>query len=539
MNLLQYRTTLCVILLLAGYNLAIGGEFYVSPTGSDTNPGTLDQPFASINRGQQAASPGDTVWIRGGEYEYVAGAGASQNAVLFNKSGTAGNRINYWAYPGETPIFDFFNYLPVERIRGFSIQADYLHFKGLELRGVQQVITNVNESWAIRVEGSGGDFNIFEQLNLHHNEGPGLFILNGGNNLVLNSDSHHNYDPDRGGENADGFGSHSNDDGNLFIGNRAWHNSDDGYDFINSPGVVVIDESWAWHNGYVPDTNNAAGNGAGIKAGGFLLNPDNFPAPEDVPRHVVQNSVAFDNRVQGFYANHHPGGIDWFNNTAFDNPRGFDLLNDVAVDTWPADHLLRNNISFGNNNNLANAKTRLIDDESNTWNTGFAASEADFVSLDSAGADGPRQADGSLPELDFLRLRPDSNLIDAGEDVGLPFIGSAPDLGAFETQAAESILGDVDGDQDVDLVDFSIINENFRSLVGSRSFGDLTGDGMVDLLDFRQWKEAFLSSLAKNASAVPEPSTEVATLALVVFAMCCRASRVDLLDLAPRLPNLR
>jgi len=47
----------------------------------------------------------------------------------------------YWAFPGEKPVFDFFNYLPVERIRGFSVVADYLHFKGLELRGVQQVIT--------------------------------------------------------------------------------------------------------------------------------------------------------------------------------------------------------------------------------------------------------------------------------------------------------------------------------------------------------------------------------------------------------------
>ena len=283
MGMSSRRTTLVILVELLALSQGVATEFYVSPTGNDSNPGTLAAPFGSIARGQQEASPGDTVWIRGGIFEYTAGVGASANAVLFDKSGTPGNRINYWAFPGETPVFDFFNYQPVERIRGFSVVADYIHFKGLELRGVQQVITNVNESWAIRVEGGGGDFNIFEQLNLHHNEGPGLFIANGGNNLVLNSDSHHNYDPDRGGENADGFGSHSNDDGNVFIGNRAWDNSDDGYDFINSLGLVVIEDSWAWRNGFQPDTNTPAGNGAGIKAGGFLLNPDNFPAPEDVP----------------------------------------------------------------------------------------------------------------------------------------------------------------------------------------------------------------------------------------------------------------
>ena len=398
---------------------------------------------------QQAVGAGDTVWIRGGVYEFVAGAGA--NAVLFNKSGTPGNRINYWSYPGENPDFDFFDYLPVERIRGFSVQADYLHFKGLELRGVQQVITNVNESWGIRVEGSGGDFNIFEGLNLHHNEGPGLFIVNGGNNLVLNCDSHHNYDPDRGGENADGFGSHSNDDGNVFVGNRAWDNSDDGFDLISSSGQATIENSWSWHNGYIPGTNTAAGNGAGFKAGGYGSDSSRFPAPGNVPRHVISGNLAFDNRVQGFYANHHPGGIDFLNNTAFDNPRGFDLLNDFEVATWPADHFLRNNISYGNGVNLINDNQLLIDDQFNTWNAGFNAAAADFLSLSSLGVDGPRQADGSLPELAFMHLAATSALIDAGTEVGLPFEGLAPDLGSFESHY---ISGDFDSDGDVDGDDF-------------------------------------------------------------------------------------
>ncbi|BCY09002.1 hypothetical protein [Actinoplanes sp. L3-i22] len=44
-----------------------------------------------------------------------------------------------------------------------------------------------------------------------------------------------------------------------------------------------------------------------------------------------------------------------------------------------------------------------------------------------------RQSDGSLPELTALHLSPGSTLIDKGTDVGLAFNGSAPDLGAFET----------------------------------------------------------------------------------------------------------
>ena len=45
---------------------------------------------------------------------------------------------------------------------------------------------------------------------------------------------------------------------------------------------------------------------------------------------------------------------------------------------------------------------------------------------------GPRKADGSLPDVDFLKLKEGSRAIDKGEDVGFPFTGTAPDLGAFE-----------------------------------------------------------------------------------------------------------
>ena len=45
---------------------------------------------------------------------------------------------------------------------------------------------------------------------------------------------------------------------------------------------------------------------------------------------------------------------------------------------------------------------------------------------------GPRKADGSLPDVDFLKLKEGSRAIDKGEDVGFPFAGDAPDLGAFE-----------------------------------------------------------------------------------------------------------
>lgn len=418
----KLKSLALVALLLAAAPLR-AAEFYVAPTGKDTAAGTIEQPYASLTRAQEAASPGDTVWIRGGDY--IFSGTEIPIGVTFNKSGAEGRPIRYFAYKDEVPVFDFFQLKTLVRIKGFSVTGSWLHFRGIEMKGIQQTLTNVNESWCIRNE-SGGSHNIYERLNLHHNQGPGFFIADGGHNLVLNCDSHHNYDPARGGGNGDGFGGHSKDDGNIFRGCRAWNNSDDGYDFINSPGVETVEYSWSWHNGYIPDTEQPAGNGAGFKAGGFGLNKSRFPAK--VPRHVVRFNVAFMNRAQGFYANHHPGGIDWYNNTAFNNPVNFDMLADVGA----ANHLLRNNLAFGRGGAVGRQTQSEIDDQFNAWNSGITITEADFVSVSPAGVDGPRQPDGSMPKVDFLKLAVGSKLIDAGKEVGLPFKGKAPDFGANE-----------------------------------------------------------------------------------------------------------
>ena len=60
------------------------------------------------------------------------------------------------------------------------------------------------------------------------------------------------------------------------------------------------------------------------------------------------------------------------------------------------------------------------------------------MGIEGMGTMGPRQADGSLPNISFLRLAAGSKMIDKGTDVGLPFVGTAPDLGAYEYGAAST-----------------------------------------------------------------------------------------------------
>lgn len=70
--------------------------YYVSATGSDQNPGTLTEPFRTIQKAAVELKPGDTCVVRRGVYrEWVKPAmgGISENW-----------RITYKAYPGETPV---------------------------------------------------------------------------------------------------------------------------------------------------------------------------------------------------------------------------------------------------------------------------------------------------------------------------------------------------------------------------------------------------------------------------------------------------
>src|SRR3954451_10867031 len=89
-------------------------SYYVAVNGNDMNAGSEAAPFASWAKAQSVAAPGDTVYFRGGRYRYTqatsdcgGSTSATVNAIVLSKSGTADKLIRYWAYPGETPIFDF------------------------------------------------------------------------------------------------------------------------------------------------------------------------------------------------------------------------------------------------------------------------------------------------------------------------------------------------------------------------------------------------------------------------------------------------
>ena len=52
-----------------------------------------------------------------------------------------------------------------------------------------------------------------------------------------------------------------------------------------------------------------------------------------------------------------------------------------------------------------------------------------------------RNPDGSIPQNEYLRLAPRSAAMDKGIDADMPYIGKAPDIGAFEYDPEKDVNG--------------------------------------------------------------------------------------------------
>ncbi len=432
---------LLAALLLAWPPALRAAEFYVATTGADTNPGTAARPYATLQRAQQAAAPGDTVFVRGGTYRLTEAQLARRRGIYaaithLDKSGRPGQPITYRAYQGERPVFDCSAVKPAgQRVTALHVTGSWLHLQGLEVTGVQVTIKGHTQSICFENDGS---HNVYERLSMHDGQAIGIYSVRGCSNLFLNCDAWNNRDAtSEGGKggNVDGFGCHppQGGAGNVFRGCRAWFNSDDGFDCLGAAEAVTFEGCWAFSNGLSAAGERLA-DGNGFKAGGYGARPPR-ELPSPIPRHVIRGCLAVGNRNSGFYANHHPGGCDWFNNTAFRNGVDFNFLGRLAdnvTDVPGSGHRIRNNLSYGRRNPVAQLKPEGNEADHNAFAPGVKLSDRDFVSLDTSQLTRPRRADGALPAISLLRPAPGSVLVDGGVSVGLPFRGAAPDIGASE-----------------------------------------------------------------------------------------------------------
>jgi parallel beta-helix repeat protein len=122
---------LAVVVLLSSLASASlhAATFYVATNGSDSNPGTITQPFATINHASKSARAGDTVYVRGGIYNQL---------VEIGSRGTASARILFAPYPGEQAIIDGSG--GATNTNAVLLYAtEYVDFSGFEVRNAKRM----------------------------------------------------------------------------------------------------------------------------------------------------------------------------------------------------------------------------------------------------------------------------------------------------------------------------------------------------------------------------------------------------------------
>ena len=418
------------IILLFAVNVSLcGNTYYVATDGDDSNPGTIEKPFATWERLSGAMIAGDLAYIRGGTYRSKKGSSAEVVCRWENLKGTAEDTIKIWAYPGESPVLNLDNITMTSKYCYilFIKDCNYLWVKGLRITGLAQT-PNAPSIFGIQI--SGSSYNVIENCEIDHLGMYGLAFGNGSDyNYAKNCDVHHLADPYTQYGASNGFNRTGGSTANhlTFYGCRAWLCSDDGWDLFRSDGYVTINNCWSFWNGYLDESKTEAVGGDGI---GFKIGPGTYNT-KDVTR-IVTNCLAVENKEHGFDQNFVTGvfASQVYNNTAYKNGHnGFEFTYGPGNDA----DVFRNNLSYANKGVPYDGDIGDTQDH-NSWNGKIKVTNADFISVEVSQLVRARKADGSLPDITFLHLASGSDLIDAGIDIGLPYIGKAPDMGAFEIQ---------------------------------------------------------------------------------------------------------
>jgi hypothetical protein len=128
-------------------------HLYVSPSGSDSNPGTRDEPFRTLTRAAQAVTPGTTVHVAPGTY--FGGVrtnthGTAEARIVFESTARGGARL--------VPPLDS------RQPAAWDNRANYLDIIGFEIDGSQY---QSGMKWLSGIY-NGGSHNGIHHNHIHH-----------------------------------------------------------------------------------------------------------------------------------------------------------------------------------------------------------------------------------------------------------------------------------------------------------------------------------------------------------------------------------
>lgn len=345
---------------------AQGGTYYVAPNGDDdSNPGTIDRPWKTIQKAADTLVAGDTVYIRAGTY---------REQVIPQHSGSAGNYITYAAYPGEIVTIDGNSITLPDYETGLFVVEDksYIRVSGLRVLNARPYNNNngiyVDNSHYITIEnnytynttssgiGVWNSSNITidgNEVELACNDGEQESITVATTDVfeVKNNHVHDSGPGTNGGEGIDAKDGSSN--GKIY-GNHVHH--------INGDRTGIYIDAWENHTFNIEVYRNilhddAAGVTLASEAGGLLENIK------------VYNNIVYNNRTNGLEIGNwgepgvpvHPiDNVTFINNTVYNNGSGewgggIQLENPTATNVVIRNNIFSQNMLFQISNEQSGA----------------------------------------------------------------------------------------------------------------------------------------------------------------------------------------
>ena len=456
---------------------ACAADYFVdASSGADSADGmSIATAWKTIARANEMLRPGDTVHVRNGVYagEWISPA----------HSGEADARITYRAFEGHTPEVTGGRYGSVCSLN----EKSYITVSGFKFHSPDE------HDWLVSLSGEGCHHNRIENCEVTDPAGYCLIKINGGaayneiigctahdvgggneqsgDGIVVDTDAHDNVIADNIVYNCchsqilllRGSTSNTLTRNELYSTKREWAGA--GINAVREANLNSISHNRIHDLGYITDQkcgiqvttrSNRIHHNVIWDVGGFGISLQSYEfqgKPETAAENLVANNTVYNTGRQGIYlvSKHEKltASNHFLNNIIVGSPSDYYDANvrTMVFDTWHLSdearppHWLKASspgIWYGNTfkrNSFFHQEAGEADmvlfnqkDGRATWSIGEL--EKDFK--DNWQDNLEAMPEFTAPERGDFTLQAASPLIDAGIDVGLPFNGAAPDIGAFE-----------------------------------------------------------------------------------------------------------
>jgi hypothetical protein len=418
-----------VLLVLVGANttasIAAATTYYVATTGLDSNPGTIDKPWLTIQHAVDTVIAGDTVYIRAGIYKERV------QALSGNGGGSNQGYITYQNYPNETVILDgtgialsysegLFYIRASNYIRVSGLRVENSSSTGIFVGTANNVIVDHNYTYNTASSGIGIWESSYVVVNGNEIVAANTTRANENlsvatsNNVEIEYNNVHNGGPSTSGGEGINIKDGSHD---VKVHHNVVH---------DNPKLAFGVDAWQHRTYNIVFYSNIAYN----DSHGFILESEQGGQGDNL---WVYNNIAYNISTAAYdLPNWGIAGpvsnIYFINNTAYNSRYGF-----LAMHTNISNVVVRNNIFSENRTQISLVSTANITMDHNL----FYGNKSAYPGIGDVNGD-PKFVDVSIGN---FHLQAGSPAIDAGSSLNAPSFdfdgarrpqGSGYDIGAYE-----------------------------------------------------------------------------------------------------------